>query len=184
MCRPPAVSYGHVRLLSGAHNRIREGFGSSGNRGNPPLPDHRRAPYRPSQDHLNEWRSPDSVRQVQPDCPPDTPISSPRHAQTAPTMDEDVGSPLDQEIEGSNPSSPAIPPSGRDRGLPDHHIWWFLIRLLDVHLICRVAAFVAACRAAVRSDQTLEALAPVVFNLLPHREKPLCPPPPRRAAIP
>jgi hypothetical protein len=38
--------------------------------------------------------------------------SSPRHAQTGPIIEEIVGSPLDQEIEGSNPSSPASCPTG------------------------------------------------------------------------
>ena len=39
---------------------------------------------------------------------------SPRHAQIAPTIGRNVGSPLDQEIEGSNPSSPATSlPAGR-----------------------------------------------------------------------
>jgi len=64
------------------------------------------------QDDLNEWRSPDSVRPVQPDCPPDRPQSSPSHVQIAPTIGYNVGSPLDQEIKGSNPSSPASCPTG------------------------------------------------------------------------
>src|SRR4029079_1166642 len=66
---------------------------------------------------------------------------------------------LDQEIEGSNPSSPASYPAGSGPADPDHHIWWFLarrvwrglqegatrcaevhlIRLLDVHQIRRVS---------------------------------------------
>ena len=32
---------------------------------------------------------------------------------------------LDQEIEGSNPSSPASYPTGSGPGTSDHHIWWF-----------------------------------------------------------
>ena len=106
---------------------------------------------------------------------------------------------LDQEIEGSNPSSPAIPTSRRDRRTPGHHIWCSRAgrasrglqigspemrrcapdstseRLPDsrdghVHLMPRtarrdprrhrfdavVAASVAACRAEVMSERTIE----------------------------
>jgi hypothetical protein len=114
------------------------------------------------------------------------------HDRSAHPPFTDLRMTLDQEIEGSNPSSPAILTSGRDRRTPDHHIWWFragsawrgLRRCSpgstlrrspdspdrDVHLTARsgsrdprrhafdstVAALVAACRAEVLSERTLE----------------------------
>ena len=78
-----------------------------GTAGTAPLSNGRRARYGRSRCYLNVRRSPDSVRHVQPDCPPDRLKPSPRHAKIASTNAGNVGSPLDQEIEGSNPSSPA-----------------------------------------------------------------------------
>ena len=90
--------------------------GVVGTPGTAPLPNRSQPRYGRSRSYLNGLRSPDSARHVQPDCPPDRLDPSPRHAQTAPTTGRNVGSPLDQEIEGSNPSSPAIRPNVKRPG--------------------------------------------------------------------
>jgi hypothetical protein len=102
----------------------RAGAGLVGTPGTAPHRNNRRARYVRSRSYLNELRSPDSVRHVQPDCLPDRQNPSPRHAQIAPTNGRNVGSPLDQEIEGSNPSSPASYPTGSGPVHPDRRIWW------------------------------------------------------------
>jgi hypothetical protein len=75
----------------------------------------------------------------------------PPHAQNAAHEADSGQQTLDQEIEGSNPSSPAIYPTGSGPGNSPHHMWWFgagrawrglqegAPRCADVHLIRRIA---------------------------------------------